>query len=210
MQRKLYSAASTVPEGHAGLLRHPTRPRHLAKFFDKVSHATLALAGFLLDRYDTLGERSCHSINEQEVASHSGCYHEYRLGLNGETNAAKHCELPFGGEDAQNLTLSGSYCHKNALVLEGRPYTKKHCRLPARRGGKATQHEIVEIHSDGRSHAEEHCELHNTANHTLYTQVGAQEAIIMESVMLIMEQYQSTTRPAAPRHTAEHQTQHYT
>jgi len=52
---------------------------------------------------------------------------------------------------------------------------------------------------DGRSHAEEHCELHNTANHTLCTQDGAQEAIIMESVMLIMEQHQSTsTRPAAP------------
>jgi len=44
---------------------------------------------------------------------------------------------------------------------------------------------------DGRSHAEEHCELHNTANHTLCTQVGAQEAIIMESVMLIMEQHQN-------------------
>jgi len=60
---------------------------------------------------------------------------------------------------------------------------------------------------DGRSHAEEHCELHNTANHTSCTQVGAQEAIIMESVMLIMEQHQSTsTRPTALRHTAEHQT----
>jgi len=40
---------------------------------------------------------------------------------------------------------------------------------------------------DRRFHAKEHCELHNTANHTLFTQVGAQEAIIMESVMLIME-----------------------
>jgi len=49
--------------------------------------------------------------------------------------------------------------------------------------------------------------LHNTANHPLCTQVGTQEAIIKDSVMLIMEQHQSTsTRPAALRHTAEHRT----
>ena len=96
-------------------------------------------------------------------------------------------------------------CHKDTLVLEGGPYDKKHCKLPARRGGNASQHEIAEMHCDGRSRAEEHCELHNTANHTLCTQVGAQEAIIMESVMLIMERHQSTsTRPAALRHTEEH------
>ena len=96
-------------------------------------------------------------------------------------------------------------CHKDTLVLEGGPYDKKHCKLPARRGGNASQHEIAEMHRDGRSRAEEHCELHNTANHTLFTQVGAQEAIIMESVMLIMERHQSTsTRPAALRHTEEH------
>jgi len=60
---------------------------------------------------------------------------------------------------------------------------------------------------DGRSHAEEHCGLHNTANHPLCTQVGTQEAIIKDSVMLIMEQHQSpSTRPAALRHTAEHRT----
>jgi len=146
--------------------------------------------GSCLISMSTLGERFCYSSNRQEVASHSGCYHEYRLSLDGEPHAAKHCELPFGGD---------------TLVLEGRPYPKKHCKLPARRGGNATQHEIAEIHCDGRSHAEEHCELHNTANHTLCTQSGAQEAIIVESVMLIMEQHQSTsTRPAALRHTAEH------
>ena len=94
----------------------------------------------------TLGEGFCHSSNQQEVALHSGCYHEFRLGLNGEPHATKHCELPFGGVDAQNLTLSGSYCHKHTLVLEGRPYAKKHCKLPARRGGNATQDEIAEMH----------------------------------------------------------------
>jgi len=102
--------------------------------------------GSCLIGMSTLREGFCHSSNGQEVASHSRCYHEYRLGLNGEPHAAKHCELPFGGEDAQNLTLPGSYCHKDTLVLEGRPYAKKHCKLPARWGGNATQHEIAEMH----------------------------------------------------------------
>ena len=52
VHRKLHSAVSTAPEGHAGLLRHPTRLQHLAMFSDEGSHAALAHVGFPIDWYE--------------------------------------------------------------------------------------------------------------------------------------------------------------
>ena len=79
----------------------------------------------------TLGEPGgvCHAAgNEQEIAPHCGCCHEYGLGPDGGLHAEKHCELPtYVGVDAKKIktALPASCCYRNTPVREGQP--EKHC-----------------------------------------------------------------------------------
>ena len=133
--------------------------------------------------------------NEQEIAQHCGCCHEYGLGFNGKPHAEEHCELPARREVDAQTALQCSCCHENRRGFNGKPHAKKRCKLPARWGVKATQRNTAEGHRTFPAtgvHA-----LHDTANLTLSTHVGAQEAIIMKPVMLIMEHRKKRKREPA-------------
>ena len=100
----------------------------------------------------TLGipEGFCHAAdNEQEIAPYSGCYHEYRLGLDGRPRAGKHCKLcTYVGVDAKKIkiVLPVSCCHRNTPVLEGQTYPETRRRLCVRRGKNTPHLETADMH----------------------------------------------------------------
>jgi len=155
----------------------------------------------------TVGETGgfCHATyNDQEGAPQRSCCHEYGLGLNEDPTLKSTANYPLVGKWMPKQRCTAAAVMRIGGVSMEDPTLRNIANCLPTREWKQQQRNAAEgYHTFPATEVQA---LQNTENHTLSMQVGMQETIIMESVMLIMEQHQSTsTRPVAPRHTAEHQ-----